>query len=59
MAGSWADGFLLEWRRGEDGSWKGLANYRDKTGRRVELKDQNALKRLPIEPGTGLSQMRP
>jgi hypothetical protein len=44
VAGSWVDGFLLEWRRGEDGRWKGLVNYRDKAGRRVELKDQDQLR---------------
>ena len=44
VAGSWTDGFLLDWRRGEDGRWKGLVNYRDKAGRRVELKDQDELR---------------
>ena len=44
VAGSWTDGFLLEWRRGQDGRWKGVVNYRDKAGRRVELKDQDELR---------------
>jgi hypothetical protein len=44
VAGSWVDGFLLEWRRGENGRGKGLVNYRDKAERRVELKDQDQLR---------------
>jgi hypothetical protein len=41
--GTWVDGFLLEWRRGADGRWKGLVNYRHETGRRVALKDEAEL----------------
>lgn len=44
VAGSWRDGFLLEWRRGPDRRWKGLVNYLDKGGRRVALKDQADLR---------------
>jgi hypothetical protein len=42
--GTWVDGFLLEWRRGADGRWKGLVNYRHEAGRRVALKDQAELR---------------
>lgn len=42
--GTWVDGFLLEWRRGADGRWKGLVNYRYEAGRRVALKDQAELR---------------
>jgi hypothetical protein len=49
LDGIWVDGFLLEWRRGSDGRWKGLVNYRDKAIRRVALKDQAELK--PAEAG--------
>jgi hypothetical protein len=44
IAGSWTDGYLLEWRRGADGRWKGLVNYRERAGRRIALKDQDDLK---------------
>jgi len=40
--GTWVDGFLLEWRQGTDGRWKGLVNYRHEAGRRVALKDYPA-----------------
>jgi len=42
--GMWVDGFLLEWRRGADGRWKGLVNYRYEASRRVALIDQAELK---------------
>ncbi len=44
LGGIWVDGFLLEWRRGADGRWKGLVNYRDRASRSVALKDQTELK---------------
>jgi hypothetical protein len=44
LGSKWVDGFLLEWRRGADGRWKGLVNYRDRAARRVALKDQAELK---------------
>ncbi len=42
--GRWADGFLLEWQRGEDRRWKGLVNYRHEAERRIALKDQDELR---------------
>jgi hypothetical protein len=45
------DGFLLEWRRGEDGRWSGLVNYRHEAGRRVELRDQDELRPPGKKPG--------
>jgi hypothetical protein len=42
--GVWVDGFLLECRRGADGRWKALVNYRHEAGRRVALKDQAELR---------------
>jgi len=45
--GTWVDGFLLEWRRGADGQWKGLVNYRHRSGRRIALKDYPAELRQP------------
>ena len=49
LDGTWVDGFLLEWRRGSDGRWKGLVNYRDMAIRRTALRDQAELK--PAEAG--------
>jgi hypothetical protein len=43
--GTWVDGFLLEWRRGEDGRWKGLVNYRHEASRHVALKDEAELRK--------------
>ena len=51
--GIWVDGFLLEWRRGADGRWKGLVNYRHEIGRRVALKDQSELKQAEAEGASG------
>ena len=57
--GTWVDGYLLEWRRGADGRWKGLVNYRHKTGRRVALKDYPAeLKRPGVNAPPGLTAAR-
>lgn len=44
IAGTWVDGFLLEWRRGADHRWKGLVEYRDRAGRRRAVKDQRELR---------------
>jgi hypothetical protein len=42
--GQWVDGFLLEWRRGPDNTWKRLVNYRWKASRQVDLKDERELR---------------
>lgn len=44
IAGSWRDAYLLEWRRDQDGRWKGLVDYRDGAGRRRAVKDQDDLR---------------
>jgi hypothetical protein len=44
VAGTWVDGFLLEWQRGEDSRWKGLVNYRHAAERRIAIKDQDELR---------------
>ena len=44
VAGTWVDGFLLEWRRGPDNRWKGLVNYRWEAQRKVAVKDQSQLR---------------
>jgi hypothetical protein len=44
IAGTWVDGFLLEWKRGVDLRWKGLVEYRDRAGRRRAVRDQRDLR---------------
>jgi hypothetical protein len=44
VGGKWVDGFLLEWRRGEDGHWNGLVDYRWESSRKVSLVDQSRLR---------------
>jgi hypothetical protein len=45
IAGSWRDAYLLEWRRSQDGRWKGLVDYRDGAGRRRAVRDEDDLRR--------------
>lgn len=42
--GSWVDGFLLEWRRGDDGRWTGIVNVRHHAERMTVTKDQAHLR---------------
>lgn len=44
IAESWRDAYLLEWRRGADGRWKGLVDYQDRARRRRVIKDEADLR---------------
>jgi hypothetical protein len=44
VGGTWVDGFLLEWQRGEDGRWKGIVNYRREAERVTAVKDEAQLR---------------
>jgi hypothetical protein len=44
IGGRWTDAYLLRWRRGPDGRWKGVVNYRHGAERRVAILDQDELR---------------
>lgn len=46
--GRWTDAFLLYWKRGPDGRWKGKVNYRHNAERRHGLFDQNELRPVSL-----------
>lgn len=44
ISGEWRPGFLIRWRRDNDGRWQGLTNYRERHGRRVAWLSQDVLR---------------